>query len=456
MFVSPTSACRLPRACGSDQAGPGPGIRRAGAGPPGRPPPLLVLSQPRLLRERPAQGAVLPVVAPAPLVAGLPVVAGLPLVAGLPCVVGLPLVVGLPPVPLRCTSCLEVACPGKGRREGFDEGEGQHREGRGCGARRRSRAQPRRSHARFAPPPAQVIEMIRLFIGAQGLADRPILLLGVSSGGTLALKLAAALEQEAERRAAAAEEGGAAEEGQEWMPRVSGIIVGARSTAAAAARAGFQCLEQLAIRCAAALRCAVPRCVDVAHCHAADPTALAGHGGSAYSAGCRGLCAVLNLLLGAACSCLRPQAVAPISRASRRQRCTAPRPPSARSCPPRRGVCAHRLQRRRRRGAAALPRLPPHHLCADGGRQRAPGRPPGAGVPAQGRRARRCRHGAPLLQRDRGAVSRRHRACLLPCAAVRRACSRLADGLGWRPAAVALLRALPVDPSGVLGPACVC
>ncbi|KAL4853672.1 hypothetical protein ACK3TF_005391 [Chlorella vulgaris] len=74
-------------------------------------------------------------------------------------------------------------------------------------------------------------ELIRSFVSSQGLRDKPLYLLGTSSGGTLALKLAAALAKEAEARdraqqdrQEAGQEAAAADEEQEWLPRISGVI----------------------------------------------------------------------------------------------------------------------------------------------------------------------------------------------------------------------------------------
>jgi hypothetical protein len=77
-------------------------------------------------------------------------------------------------------------------------------------------------------------ELIRSFVSSQGLRDKPLYLLGTSSGGTLALKLAAALAKEAEARDRAqrdrqgAGQEAAADEAQEWLPRISGVISGVR------------------------------------------------------------------------------------------------------------------------------------------------------------------------------------------------------------------------------------
>lgn len=61
----------------------------------------------------------------------------------------------------------------------------------------------------------QVIATVSRFLKGHGLADKPLYLWGASSGGTLALKLPAALMVK-QREA----------KDEEFVPRVSGIISG--------------------------------------------------------------------------------------------------------------------------------------------------------------------------------------------------------------------------------------
>ena len=131
--------------------------------------------------------------------------------------------------------------------------------------------------------------LLREFLTAQGLKEKPLLLLGVSSGGTLALKLAVALEKEAE----------AAGEG-EWVPRASGVISGEHpGRGPALAAAARQPGRRMRLPCR-----------------------------HASSLGCRSL----------ACQTSRLPAPLPAGLPA----------PSHLSPPFRRGICAHRLWRRRR------------------------------------------------------------------------------------------------------------